>query len=158
MDSLIIQEVSIIVNKINTIIETTRSIVEQSALSFVQNHVKKLALIGAYHKCFRSLSVKTRREAEKLWERHLIRNVELEDMIDTLLDKEKEFDDYLEEIDMKWKEEYKETRNSGNLLKIGDEFPRDVTVKSVENKETNIGSFLSNGLSMLIIVFLRHYG
>ena len=140
-DALIIHEVQTLVNKISDIIKTVTPLVEQSASTFVKNSVKKLALIGAYHKCFKTLSVKSREEADQLWEKHLIRNANVEEVIDTLLDKEKEFDDFLEEIDIKWRNEVTSERNMDKALNVGDQLPPNLKATNTENRYTDLSHF-----------------
>ena len=107
-NTTILAEISKVSEKIDSIIRTVKPLVEESVTDFVQNHVKTLGgLIGTYSRCFNSLQVKGRDEAEKLWERYLIRDVRLEEQVDFLLDKEKEFDHFLETLDQRWMSEQK---------------------------------------------------
>ncbi|XP_066920940.1 uncharacterized protein [Clytia hemisphaerica] len=160
-NTTILAEISKVSDKIDSIIRTVKPLVEDSVTQFVQNHVKNLGgLIGAYSKCFTSLEVKGREEAEKLWERHLIRDIRLEEQIDLLLDKEKEFDQFLETLDQRWMRELQEKNleHSKKLFSVGDVIPRDVTFKDENNRSCTIQDFLTEGIRYLVVVVLRHYG
>ena len=129
-----------ITDKIDAIIQTVKPLVERSVTSFVDDHVKKLALIGTYAKFFSELNVKGRDEAEGVWERVLIRDAEVEKKVELLLDKEKEFDDFLKSIDHKWKlenemmERIEASSENNKDLQIGDVFPNGIKFKNTENK------------------------
>ena len=123
-----------ITDKIDFIIQTVKPLVESSVTSFVAEHVKKLALIGTYANFFSELNVNGRDEAEKVWEQALIRDTETEEKVDLLLDKEKEFDEFLESLDQKWRVESGETSVNDSILQTGDIFPNHIKFKSTENK------------------------
>jgi len=132
--SLITREVCKVAARISEVIETVKSIVmEQSVEGFVKDHVKQLALIGTYHKCFKGLNVNTRQEAEQLWEMHLKWNEVLEDAVDQLLDKENEFDQFLQYLDHEWKKE-KNIEAASHYLETGDKFPKNVKVLDESNR------------------------
>ena len=73
-----------ITEQIDVLIQTVKPLVENSVTSFVDENVKKLALIGTYANFFSELNVDGRDDAEKIWERALIRDSEIEEKVDLL--------------------------------------------------------------------------
>ena len=131
-----------VTDKIDSIIQAVKPLAEKSVTDFVGQHVKKLALIGTYANFFRELDVSERCEAEKAWERVLIRDTKVEETVDLLLDKEEEFDNLLQFLDQKWKIEKNTKREDGGTradvirkpLEVGDLFPKYIKMKNTENK------------------------
>ena len=124
-----------VTEQLDVIIQTVKPLVENSVTSFVAENVKKLALIGTYANFFSELNVDGRDDAEKVWERALIRDSEIEEKVDLLLDKEKEFDEFLESLDQRWRIESGGIFvNNDSMLQTGDIFPNHIKFKNIEKK------------------------
>lgn len=157
MDStLLIDKLDLLCDQITQTINQSKVLVAKSVKDFVNNDVKILGgLIGAYHRFFKEIEVKSRKDAEKIWTKLLIKDKNVEEKVDLLFTLEDSFDEFLHEIDKKLnKEEMLE--NSKIKLKTGDVLCDRLTVTTVDGKDVLLKKYLAN-VSSLIIIFLRHF-
>ena len=124
------KNIDIVLNKITEIITTTRPYVETSPQIFIHEHVMKLKLISTYAQFFKTISVVSRKDAEKIWTSAMVKHKDIEDKLDLLLEKEMEFDNFLTEIDTCLSLNVK----SENKVKLGDMIPPEMKVKTLNNK------------------------
>lgn len=141
---------------ISDVIHEAKPFVLESASNFVSSHVKVLGrLIGAYNRFFKSIGVKNRKDAEKLWTKLMIHDNTVEEKLDALLDKENEFNTFLNSIDEQLKIE-KDWESSPHKLEVGEKFQQNLTVRSIEEINVPLKTYFPKAGS-LIIIFLRHF-
>lgn len=120
---------------ISTCLATVQPLVERSVVKFLEENVKKLGvLIGAYNRVFQKMDVRTRAEAETVWCRHAFSNPSLEEHHDCLLEKEDEFDHYLQTIDEKLLKLNENINQQLPYLRTGDEFPGYLEILDLDKK------------------------
>lgn len=162
--------------KIDSIIQECTALVEESVSTFVNgNQVKKLGgLIREYTHFLEQLEVSTRQEAESGWIQHLHDDT-INDSVEALMNKEDEFQQFLDGIDNKLASIVETDRQADNegtgritdtgheACSIGDVLPQHdeelhlVDVSSC--KRVSPFDYLSPGnKSSVAMVFLRHFG
>ena len=135
MDSgVFIEKLDLVTDKINEIINQSKLLASKSVQNFIKNDIKILGgLIGAYHRFFKAIQVESRNDAEKLWTKLLIKDKKVEDKVDELLSLEELFDEFLNEIDDKLKNE-EILESSKSKLNINDVLSDKLTIKTVQGQ------------------------
>ena len=120
-------------DKIDTIIADCRSLVDSNPQQFVTDHVKKLGgLIGCYSHFLTNLKVQTRSEAESKWTK-ILNEDGVSTALDDLLDKEEEFDRFLEEIDVAISEQQKTV--GGHTFRVDDDCPNEARLVGTHDSD-----------------------
>ena len=122
-------------------------------------YMNNLAIIGAYVNLLQTIGVTTRKDAENWWvaaARHQEHGVNVEEAAMLLMEKEKEFDMFLEQLEQVLYPTVT-NHNSSAAASLVHQLPTAALVKTVSNEITDIRTFIpSNG--SVILVFIRHFG
>ncbi|KAI8479193.1 hypothetical protein Bbelb_430870, partial [Branchiostoma belcheri] len=107
-------------------------------------------LIGIYYNFLTRLCVKTRLEAERLWE-HLYRYPSVQSAVEDLWEVEEQWDRFLQDVDKQLNAD-----RAGEDLRVGSLGPVDVPlVDARTGRSVNLQDYL--GYQCLILVLLRHF-
>lgn len=150
---MILESIENVIEKIDGNIKSVNLDASFPKETFLETEVKKLLIIPAYVELFKSLSVETRREAEKAWASYMIKDDAVEDALDELLEKEMEFDRFLGDIDQYLLKDV-ETKTTNH---IGSFLPQHTKVTDLNSDLIDLSSYIPTD-GNLIVIFIRHFG
>ncbi|CAH1261700.1 Hypp2435 [Branchiostoma lanceolatum] len=148
----LVDNVSKTVSEIEELLERARNFVKESLDDFMDSKVGCLGgLISIYHNFYTRLCVKTRLEAEKLWE-HLYRYPSVQSAVEDLWEVEEQWDTFLQDVD----KQLNADRAGGGDLQVGALGPVDVPLVDARTGSSVIlQDYL--GSQCLVLVLLRHF-
>ncbi|KAI8486915.1 hypothetical protein Bbelb_354230 [Branchiostoma belcheri] len=148
----LVDNVSKTVSEMEELLERARNFVKESLDDFMDHRVECLGgLIGIYHNFLTRLCVKTRLEAERLWE-HLYRYPSVQSAVEDLWEVEEQWDRFLHDVDKQLNAD-----RAGEDLRLGSLGPVDVPlVDAGTGRSVNLQDYL--GSQCLILAEIQAAG
>ncbi|KAL5008376.1 hypothetical protein ScPMuIL_013957 [Solemya velum] len=148
--SLIVEELSRLVEKQQSLLKSAEADVEESLNGFIEDKLTKLwGLVGVYKKCLERFGMKTKSELETFLKKYF-RYRDVQEIVTELDDTEKEWDTFLQNID-----EIIDDTGEG-VVSLGEEGPVNEPLVDVRSeKNVTLRDYL--GSSNVLLILLRHF-
>ncbi|KAJ8009060.1 hypothetical protein DPEC_G00084920 [Dallia pectoralis] len=136
------------------LLENAKQEAAGSIKDFVPNKITTLfGLMTCGANFYKSISVKTQKEAEDLWKKSY-HHAKVRDQVDELLQLEKEWDAFLDSIDTELKNTDKQLMGHASLKNLG----ADTLLTDARSGENvALGKYFGKGESLLLVL-IRHFG